>query len=158
MKNLLVICLGVLMVCSPAFGTSKSSESFSLADHVGEPNARTFFIFSTEAGKYVIRQDGFGEFTSPKGMRRAFKLKLGAKGRIDRVYFLEHDNDVFLLYEIHDATSEWAYLVRLEQTKRKARWLTAVTSAGEAPIIQGDLVIIKGMEISKQNGSVVRQD
>ena len=151
MKTLLAVCLGVLVF--------SSSEAFSLADRVGEPNERCFFLFSTSAGNYAIRQDGMGEFTSPAGMRHVFNLKLGAKGRIDRVYFLEHQGDLFLLYGVHDATSEWAYLVRMEQTKRKARWSTALSLVDvPAPIIDGDLVIIKNTEISKADGKIIKQD
>ena len=48
----------------------------------------------------MIRHDGMGEVTSLKGMRRVFNLKLGGKGRIERVHFLEHEGDLFLLYEV----------------------------------------------------------
>src|SRR5215211_603000 len=108
MKKLLVVCLGVLVLSTVALG----AETFALADRVGEPGERSFFLFSTSAGNYVVRHDGMGEFTSPKGMRRVFRL--GVKGRIDQIYFLEHEGDVFILYEINDA----AFLVRMEQTKR----------------------------------------
>ena len=161
MKKIVVVCLGVLILWSMAIAASSSpkAEVFELADRIGEPNARSFFMFSTSAGNYTIRQDGMGEFTSPKGLRRVFYIKLGAKGRIERVYFLEHQGDLFLLCEVHDATSEWAYLMRMEQQKRKPRWLTALPSGDvEAPTIQGDLVIIKNMEISKSDGRIVRQD
>ena len=161
MKKIVVVCLGVLILWSMAIAASSSPkfEAFALADRIGEPNARSFFLLSTSAGNYTIRQDGMGEFTSPKGLRRVFYMKLGAKGRIERVYFLEHESDLFLLYEVHDATSEGAYLVRMEQQKRKPRWLTALPSGDvEPPIIQGDLVIIKNIEISKVDGRIVRQD
>ena len=161
MKKIVVVCLGVLILWPIAIAASFSpkSEAFALADRIGEPNARSFFMFSTSVGNYTIRQDGMGEFTSPKGMRRVFYMKLGARGRIERVYFLEHQGDLFLLCEVHDATSEWSYLVRMEQQKRKLRWLTALPSGDvEAPTIQGDLVIIKNMEISKGDGRIVRQD
>jgi hypothetical protein len=99
-----------------------------------------------------------GEFTSPAGLRRVFMLKLGGKGRIDRVYFLEHQRDLFLMYEVHDATSQWAYLVRMEQTKRKARWITSFdrVDLGE-PVIQGEFVVIKDVQIRAADGAV-RQD
>ena len=158
MKKIVAVCLGVLVLVPVAFSSPKS-EAFALADCVGEPNARSFFVFSTSAGNYVIRQDGMGEVTLPQGLRRVFYLKLGAKGRLERVYFLEHQGDLFLLYEVHDATSEWAYLLRMEQKKRKPRWLTPLPSVEiDAPIIQDDSVIIKNIEISKTDGRVIRQD
>jgi len=135
-----------------------SSEAFALADRVGELNERCFFLFSTSAGNYIVRQDGMGEFSSPKGMRRVFTLKVGAKARIDRVYFLEHERDLFLFYGVHDGSSEWAYVVRMEQTKRKPRWITSIPSGDvEAPVIQGDFVVIKSIQIRKTDGEV-RQD
>src|SRR5262249_28959386 len=121
MMKLLVVCLGVVL-------SWPAPEAFSLADRIGEPNARTFFLFSTSAGNYVIRQDGMGEFTSPKGMRRVFNVRVGANSRLERVYFLEHQSDLFLLYEVR---GQGSYLVRMEQTKRKLRWSTALGEVGD---------------------------
>ena len=155
MRKILLVCLGVAVLWSVALG---ASESFALAERVGEGNERSFFVLSTSAGNYIIRHDGMGEFTSPAGLRRVFMLKLGAKGRIDRIYFLEHQRDLFLMYEVHDASSQWAYLVRMEQTKRKARWITEVDGTGlGAPAIQGEMIVIKDTQISTANG-LVRQD
>jgi len=158
MRKIVVVCLGVAVLWSLALGASASSEAFALAERVGEGNERSFFVLSTSAGNYIVRHDGMGEFTSPAGLRRVFMLKVGAKARIDRVYFLEHQHDLFLMYEVHDATSRWAYLVRMEQTKRKARWLVEVDGIDlGAPAIQGEMIIIKTIEVSKANGQV-RQD
>ena len=155
MRKLLIVCLGVAVLWSVALGASPQSETFALAERVGEGNERSFFVLSTSAGNYIIRHDGMGEFTSPAGLRRVFMLKLGAKARIDRVYFFEHQRDLFLLYEVHDASSQWAYLVRMEQTKRKARWITEIDGADlGAPVIQGEMIVIKGLEVSKVNGQV----
>ncbi|HEU4930463.1 MAG TPA: hypothetical protein VFT48_00210 [Pyrinomonadaceae bacterium] len=153
MRKLLVVCLGVAVLWSVALGASALSETFALAERVGEGNERSFFVLSTSAGNYVIRHDGMGEFTSPAGLRRVFMLRVGAKARIDRMYFLEHQRDLFLMYEVHDASSQRAYLVRMEQTKRKARWITEIdgTDLG-APVIQGESVVINKIEISKANG------
>lgn len=159
MKKIVVVCLGVLILSAVAAGSSSKPEAFALADCIGEPNARSFFLFATSAGNYTLRQDGMGEFTSPKGLRRVFYLKLGAKGRIERVYFLEHEGDLFLLYEVHDANSEWSYLLRMEQQKRKPRWLTPLpSSVVQEPTVQGDLVMMKNVEINKTDGRIVRQD
>ena len=156
MRTILSVCLGVAVLWSVALGAQ--SNTFALADRVGEGNERSFFVLSTSAGGYVIRHDGMGEFTSPAGLRRVFMLKVGAKGRIDRVYFLEHQRDLFLMYEVHDTSSQWAYLVRMEQTKRKARWITEVDGVDlGAPLIQGEMIVIKDSQISKADGAV-RQD
>ena len=156
MRKLMGVFLGVVVLWTVTLGAQ--SETFALADRVGEGNERSFFTLSTSVGSYVIRHDGMGEFTSPAGLRRVFMLKVGAKGRIDRVYFLEHQRDLFLMYEVHDASSQWAYLVRMEQTKRKARWITEVDGVDlGAPLIQGEMIVIKDSQISKADGAV-RQD
>ncbi|HKU77245.1 MAG TPA: hypothetical protein VJR02_25255 [Pyrinomonadaceae bacterium] len=155
MRKIIGVCLGVAVMWSVAFG---ASETFALADRVGEGNERSFFLLSTSAGSYVIRHDGMGEYTSPAGLRRVFMLKVGAKARIDRVYFLEHQRDLFLMYEVHDASSEWAYLVRMEQTKRKSRWITEIDGVGlGAPVIQGDMIAIRDVQFRVTNG-LVEQD
>jgi len=158
MQKLLVVCLGVVLFTPLISLGATPPETFALADRVGELNERCFFMFATSAGSYIVRQDGMGEFTSPKSVRRVFLLKLGPKARIDRVYFLEHEGDLFLLYEWHDASTQSSYLVRMEQTKRKPRWVTAIASAdAPAPTIQGELVVVNDTEIRKIDGHV-RQD
>lgn len=142
MKKLLVVCLVVLVFATVALG----AETFAVADRVGEAGERSFFLFSTSAGNYIVRQDGMGEFSSPKGMRRVFSLRV--KGRIEQIYFLEHEGDVFICYEVNDA----AFLVRMEQTKRKIRW-NAQVDPGAAPIIDGDSVVVNSVRIRIADGS-----
>lgn len=146
MKRGVVVCLICLTWGSP--------ETFVLADRVGEPNARSFFLFSTSAGQYAVRHDGMGEFTSPKGMRRVFNLRVGARARIENVYYLEHQGDLFMLYEV---SGQIFHLVRMEQTKRKLRWSTQVDGVTDAPVIDGDFVIVNETQIAKIDGRV-RQD
>jgi hypothetical protein len=156
MTKIVVLCLGVAVLWSVAAGAGVSGEAFALAERVGEGNERSFFVLSTSAGGYVVRHDGMGEFTSPAGLRRVFVLKV--RGRIDRMYFLEHQRDLFLMYEGHDASSQWAYLVRMEQTKRKARWITAIDGTGlGAPVIEGEFVVISDTQISKANGALKQE-
>lgn len=145
MKKLVVVCLGVLVLSSVALG----AEAFALADRVGEPGERSFFIFSTSVGNYIVRQDGMGEFSSPKGMRRVFTLRV-PRGRIDAIYFIEHEGDVFICYEVNDS----AFLVRMEQTKRKIRWTAPVASRG-VPSIDGDSIIVNDTQIRKADGKVI---
>ena len=147
MKKLLVVRLVVLMFATVAFG----AETFAVADRVGEPGERSFFLFSTSAGNYIVRQDGMGEFSSPKGMRRVFSLRV--KSHIEQIYFLEHEGDVFICYEVNDA----AYLVRMEQSKRTIRWSTRITNM-DVPRIEGEFVIVNSVEIRKGDGKVVGQD
>jgi hypothetical protein len=155
MKNVVVVCL---MLVSLASSSSPSSETFTLANRIGEPNKSAFFLFSTSAGKYTIRHDGLSEVSLPKEIRRRyFQLKVGAKGRVERVYFHEHEGDLLLLY---DVTGQGSYLVRIEQKTRKLRWLTPVTNISEpdqAPLIKGDVVIIGTIEISTADGRVVNR-
>lgn len=141
MKKLLVVCLVILVLSTVAFG----AETFALADRVGEPGERSFFLFSTSAGNYIVRHDGMGEFSSPKGMRRVFSLRV--KGRIERIYFLEHEGDVFICYETNDA----AFLVRMEQIKRKLRWSTEIDRG--TPAIDGEYVVVNSVRIRKADGS-----
>ena len=142
MKKLLVVCLVILVLSTVAFG----AETFALADRVGEPGERSFFLFSTSVGNYIVRQDGMGEFSSPKGMRRVFRLSV--KGRIEQVYFLEHQGDVFICYEVNEA----AFLVRMEQTKRKIRWSAQIDDRG-VPVIEGDYLVVNSFRIRKADGS-----
>lgn len=153
MKKLLVVCLGVLVSSLVTLGAAGLPEAFARADRVGEPGERSFFLFWTSAGNYIVRQDGMGEFSSPKGMRRVFTLRVGARGRIEQIYFLEHEGDVFICYEVNDAT----FLVRMEQTKRKIRWSTLIAKTG-VPAIEGNSVVVDSTEIRKADGKIVRQD
>ena len=155
MKRLLVVCLGVLILSSTVLGFVPDTEVFSLADRVGEQNERSFFILTTSAGNYTIRHDGMGEFTSTAGMRRVFYVKTGAKGRIDCVYFLEHEGDLFLLYEVRE---QGFYLARMEQKKRKLRWFTALGDIpAKTPSVNRDVVIIGAVAISKADGKILEQ-
>jgi hypothetical protein len=146
MKCVVVVCLIGLMWW-PA-------ETFVLADRVGEPGERSFFMFSTSAGQYTVRHDGMGEMTSPKGMRRVFNLRVGARARIENIYYLEHQGDLFLMYEVTGAVF---YLVRMDQTKRKLRWSTEFRDVTDAPVIDGDVIHVNETQITKSDGHV-RQD
>jgi hypothetical protein len=154
MKRVVVVCLLCLMWWTLALGAAFPGETFILADRVGEPGERSFFMFSTSVGQYTVRHDGMGEVTSPKGMRRVFNLRVGGRARIENVYYLEHQGDLFLMYEV---TGQVFYLVRMEQTKRKLRWSTELRDVTDAPVIDGDFVIVNKIHIHKSNGQL-RQD
>jgi hypothetical protein len=153
MKSIVAVCLVLISV---------SSSGFEEANRVGDPDARNFFLFSTAAGNYTVRQDGMGEVATPKGMRRVFMLKLGMKGRLERVCFREHEGDLLLFYELQDGR---AYLLRMNQQKRKARWLTYLwdNASGESPmpVIEGNLVVFtdgtgRRIEVNQADGTLVR--
>ena len=100
-----------------------------------------------------------GEVSLPGGLRRYFYLKVGPRSRLDRVYFLEHEGDLLLLYEVR---GQGFYLARMEQKKRKLRWFTPlpdISPPEQDPIIDGDAVFIgETVMISKHDGRIVKQD
>lgn len=59
------------------------------------------------------------------GRRRMFYLsrKIRPLGRLERVYFREHQGDLLLLYQVTDGTE---YLARMNQETKKLRWLTSI--------------------------------
>ncbi|HEV2835376.1 MAG TPA: hypothetical protein VGW58_08670, partial [Pyrinomonadaceae bacterium] len=61
MKNLVSVCLGVVVVvaaAAPAYSKRTDDElsPFTLAEHIGR-----FHLFSTSVGKYTISENGWGE-------------------------------------------------------------------------------------------------
>ena len=153
MTKFLAVCLGVLVLASAALGVASAAENFALAERVGNPADPSFFMFETPVGKFVIRRDGMGEIIR-QGRRHVFYLKGAGKDSFDRIYFLEHEGDVLMFYELRDGT---ANLVRLDPVKRKVRWMTPVTARG-VPMLEGGAVIIDATEISKADGRILRQD
>lgn len=139
MKNFAVVCLLVLSAGLPVYAQKPAAElsPFELANRIGEPNERTFFLFSTSVGNYALRQDGMGEITSPAGMRKVFNVKVGARGRIERVYSFEYQGDVLLLYEATDS----GYLVRLSQKTRKVKATIAVSRDFTPPVIKDQQIV-----------------
>ena len=148
MKNFVEVCLyACLLACLVSLTVAGRVEAqrapeeaspFTLAEHVGEPNARSFFVFSTSAASYVLRHDGMGEVTYPGvGLRKVFMVKAGPKGRIDRVYSFEYGGDLLLLYE----ASETGYLVRLNQKTRKLKGVVTVSHDFTPPVIKDHRVV-----------------
>ena len=153
MTKLLVVCLGVIL-------TLPVNETFSLAERVGNV-PRAFFRFKTSVAKYTIRYDGFVEvyFHNDSNLlrKRAFFLSKVGKGRLEHVYFIEHQGDLFLRYDVIDQGS---YLMRLDQRSRTPKWVRALDSvSSQAPTIYGDTVLVGAtLEISKTDGRTLRQD
>lgn len=142
MTKLLAVFLGVTL-------SWPATEAFSLAERIGHV-PRAFFRFSTSVGKYTIRYDGFVEVYAHE-RKRVFFLNMAAKGRLERVYFIEHEGDLFLRY---DVIGQGAYLVRMEQQNRKQRWFATLHSVpDQVPRIEGDkLVVGDGLVLNKTDG------
>ena len=153
MTKLLVVCLGVILWLPV-------NETFTLADRIGH-TPRAFFRFETSVGKYTVRYDGFVEVyannASNYKRKRSFFLSMVGKGRLEHIYFIEHQGDLFMRYDVIDQGS---YLTRVEQRSRTQKWTRPLnSSSSQAPTIYGDTVLIgETLEISKADGRVLRQD
>lgn len=151
MTRILAVCLGVMLGSSAALGVAPAPEKFTLAERVGDPI--WFFVFETSVGKFWIRRDGMGEIGRPP-RRHSFYLKSPSKNWVERLYFLEHEGDVFIFYELQDGS---ANLVRADPVKHKVKWVTPMTARG-VPALEGGAVIIEATEISKADGHILRQN
>ena len=129
--------------------SANDGSAFALAERFGEPNQneRTFFLFSTAVAKYILRHDGFGEVTSAAGLRRVFAVKVGARERIERVYSLEYEGDLLLLYQ----AGETGYLARLSQKTRKMRAVLTVNADFVPPVLKDHRLIFSDGEIVSLN-------
>ena len=154
MTKLLVVCLGVVL-------SLPINETFIVADRFGSPPQTVYYRFNTSMGKYTIRYDGFVEvyINNNQGhlRKRTFFLNMAGKGRIDRIYHLEHEGDLLLRY---DVIGQGSYLTRIEQMPRTQKWVTRLSNvSSQAPEVYGDRVIIGDtIEISKSSGRILRQE
>lgn len=101
---------------------------FMGVERIGEANARSFFVFATSTRHYTIRHDGKGESYGASSVRKKFDLRMGTQGRLERVYYLEYEGDLFLIYEVRDNTSGWGYIERFNQRTLKVSWVTPINS------------------------------
>ena len=115
-----LICALMLAVSTTQDAVVKTG-AFAEANRLGEPPGLTFFMFSTSYGQYVIRHDGLGEVGTP-GKHLQFLLKVGLKGRVERMYFQEYQGDLLLSFEV----GEIGYVRRMNEQTRKMRWLTPI--------------------------------
>jgi len=129
--------------------SANDGSAFVLAERFGEANQneRTFFTFSTCVAKYILRHDGFGEVTSSAGLRRVFAVKAGARERIERVYWLEYEGDLLLLYQ----AGETGYLARISQKTRKMKAVLTVNADFVPPILKDHRLIFSDGEIVSLN-------
>jgi hypothetical protein len=153
MMKLLVVCLGVTL-------SLPVNQTFNLAERIGNL-PRAYFRFETSVGKYTVRSDGFVEVYANNSFnhmrKRAFFLSMVGKGRLENIYFIEHEGDLFLRY---DVINQGSYLTRVEQRPRTQKWSRALnTVSSEAPVISGDRVLVgETLEISTSDGRILRQD
>ena len=119
------------------------SQAFSKVEGLGD-GTRTFFMFRTSGHGYTIRADGFAERSGiGKGRPANFSLRVGEKGHIVRLYFLEHEGDLLLIYEASLKQIEfelgWGYVVRLNQKTLKTKWAAPVSDLNLGPgLVEGN--------------------
>ena len=153
MTKLLVVCLGVIL-------SWQSNETFTLAERIGEL-PRPYFRFETPIAKYTVRSDGFVEVYADNAFnhkrKRAFFLNGVGKGRLENIYFIEHQGDLLMRYDVIERGS---YLTRVEQRTRIQKWTRPLnSSSSQAPTIYGNTVLVgETLEISTADGRVLRQD
>jgi outer membrane protein assembly factor BamB len=143
----IIAALAVGAFQQTSINQSKRTENtaFTKIERIGEANARSFFVFSTERGSnYTIRHDGHAEVIAPKVLRRNFDLKMGLAGRLDRVYFLEYQGDLLLIYETTDGKQTRAFFERMDQKTLKPRWIKAIDgfNLGPALVEGGDAYLV----------------
>ena len=136
MKSFLVICLAmVVSVCAAAAAHPNSgvedSSPFAEARRIGELNARHFYLLSTSVGNYTISQYGLGE-VYVRDRKKYFNLKVPPRSRLQRVYFLEYEGDLLLLYEAGSS----GYLLRLDQSTRKIKRVTTIDEHFVPPLVK----------------------
>ena len=134
MKSFFLFCLAMLVIVSataaarPQGGVEESP--FAEARRIGELNARHFYLLSTSVGNYTISQYGLGE-VYVRDRKKYFNLKVSPRSRLERVYFLEYEGDLLLLYEAGAS----GYLLRLDQSTRKIKRVTTVNEHFAPPLI-----------------------
>ena len=134
MKNLVVVCLGVLVVVTaavPAYSQREDITPFSRVERIGEPPAQMFYLFSTSVNNYTIRNDGLGDVLV-RVRKKNFQLKVGPNSHIERLYFFEYEGELVLLYEAGAS----GYLVRFDQKTKTIKSTTAVKGDFVPPLLK----------------------
>jgi len=68
--------------------------------------------------------------------------------RIERLYFAEYDGDLLLEYEVTDGRGDWAYVLRMDQTMMKFKWVTPISAEALGPdLIEGRDVYISAANV-----------
>jgi len=129
-----LVCLGVVQAQEASAGVSEDG-SFTAVERIGDPGYRSFFMFSTNGRGYTVRADGYAESGTGKGRSTNFSLPTGRKGHVVRMYFLEYENDLLLIYELSDERLGWGYLVRLNQKTMKTKWAIPINGYNIGPAL-----------------------
>lgn len=148
MTKFVVVCLVAMIWSSAVLSAAPVRENFTLVERTGEPT--WFFVFETSKEKFWIRNDGMGEIER-SSLRHFLYLRRPSKNYVERMYFLEHEGDVFIFYELQDGS---ANLVRVDPMKHKLKWETPVTARG-VPALEGEAVIIGTMKIDRAAGTIL---
>jgi len=133
-KNLVVVCLGIVMTLGaavPAHSQREEVSPFALARKIGERPAQTFYLFSTSVNNYTIRHDGVGQVLA-RVRKINFHLNVGANSRIERLYFFEHEGELLLLYKAGAS----GYFVRFDQKTKAIKSTTAIKKDFEPPLLK----------------------
>lgn len=134
MKNLVVVCLGILVMvfaAGPGYSRSEEVSPFEPVTRIGEPPRQTFYLFSTSINKYAIRDDGLGDIKT-RIWSVQFQLKVRGKSRIERLYYFEYEGDLLLLYEAGAS----GYLVRLDQKRKTIKSTREIKEDFEPPLVK----------------------
>ena len=139
MKNLVVVCLGILVTVfavTPAYSQREEVSPFARVTRIGEPPRQTFYMLSTSVNKYTIRDDGLGD-VMVRVRKIHFQLKVGASSRIERLYYFEYEGDLLLLYEAGGS----GYLARLDQKSKTIKSTTEIKEDFEPPLMKEQSLI-----------------
>ena len=134
MKNLVVLCLATLVVvfAGPrAYSGLEERSPFTEVKRIGDPPRQTFYMFSTSVNKYTIRHDGLGDVLV-RVRKIHFHLKVGSNSQIERLYFLEYEGDLLLLYEAGAS----GYLARFDQKTKMIKSTREIKEDFEPPLLK----------------------
>lgn len=139
MKNLVVVCLGILVAvfaAVPAYSQREDVSPFVQAKRIGDPPAQQFYLLKTSVRDYAIRHDGLGE-VMVNVRKKNFQLKVGFNSRIERLYFFEYEGDLLLLYEAGAS----GYLARFDQKAKTIKSTTDLREDFEPPLLKNQSLI-----------------
>jgi hypothetical protein len=136
-----------------------TQKAFTSVERVGEDPFRSFYMFSVSGHDYTIRADGRGERSFANARSRNFTLMVD-QGRIEQVYFLEYDDDLFLIYQLSNRRDARGYVVRLNQKTLKFIWSKPVNELHmEAAVVEAGFLNLKTanavMKLDLQSGAIV---
>ena len=150
MKNFRFVCAALIIgvcaaVAAQATLAAQEASPFTLVQRVGEPHLRYLHMFSTSAGKYTIRHDGFGEVYVGNRKKNFHLPKGGARTKIEWLYLYEYQGDLLLLYR----TAGSGHLVRLDEKTRKIKSAHVLKPDFEPPVIRdGSAIFSDGTIVS----------